>query len=745
MLKPFSPEPLAKIIFSKDVKPHGEVSVSAMFYGALKVTLEGSRGDKSYTYQKKPGEAKIVIGFWQALSAAGLTQTGAMIPGQDVPRSAKKIKAAMLGILYHELGHLKCTDMTGEPFEAAKAKIHALADKIAGAPDAALRANLEALMKEFSNICEDPAMENLLPKDRLYRFTERYFSYLRKMLFIPMAKKYKDGGELRDLFWYILLYYRVGPKAIAEKNAMFESLRPKGIIQKLSEVYREKDPRKRCDKQIDLGLWIIDELGLKKDQIVNQEDPVESQRPVIILIDPDPNAKSKTRKLRPEIGKLPPLSVSDGTGSEEEGGEDGEDGESEDPIIIDKRKNKPEGEGDPEDGEGSAGQGKGSDEGDEDADGSDGEAEGDADEEAGDEAEGEEGGKGDGQSQDDAGGDQAGQGGGVESQEGKDRSGEGEDAEFGDGSLEDGDDPSDDYDPDLDQTLAMSSEGNESRWGNARDGYSPIGDAAQQRFDAIAAQNAGLTTALAIALKNLKEESAPEIVSRLDSGDEVNLDDFVEIRSSGSPSLEFFQEEIPGREITDLAVSILVDCSGSMGGVRSQTAFSACCLIAVACESAEVPFEVAAYSSTGPLWLKSFDDDLLTAKPMFGILDDGLFATYDVENNPDLPYLWGGTTTEDATAMVVQGLRAYEGKACKLLFVITDGCTSDPQRMRDVVERARNDGIVVIGIGIGIDKDALRRNFGKCTAFDNRTLGALPEYVASQIKEAMSTPEFQNR
>lgn len=705
----------AKNIIDKNVIPEGEASVNAMFYGDLKVAIRSSNGPDSYTFQPKPGMATIVLS--PATAAAAVTPAPNSTTAPTL-QEMRWMKTAALGLLYHEIGHLKCSDMTGKPFEDARKDLEQLASR--------LGVSIEAILpsaQTFSNICEDPAEERLMSNHRLYSFTGKYFRFLRKRIFLPMAAKYKDDGDIDSLFNYILLYYRVGPSAINGKNAIFEKLSQQGLRKKLADAYKEENAYARARKQIDLYIWIVDNSGLKGKQACASKTQTPD-RPIIILVDSDPNGKHQKSVLQPEIGSLPPVSVAQAQSGGSEGNDDDSD---QNPIIIDQRKNKPSGE-------------NGGEEGSEESpdQGSSGKAEGNEGEDGSEEAEeGKEG-------QNGSSGSSAGKGKGGLKAGGDAGDEEGDDFSIGSEDADEiGYDFGDSYDASLDQTISMLNESRGKGWVEARRAVQVIDNVPVSLFDSIASQNSGLVIALASSLMELKDSSAPEVISRLSSGSDVNLDDYIEIEATDSPSISFFQEEIPGREITDLAVSILVDCSGSMEGESCRTAMTACSLICLGCEAAGVPSEVTAYSSGDVIWIKRFEEDVATAKPYFGLLDHGCEKSYLDEDNAI--WLWGGTTTEDAAALVIQSLRGYEGKACKLLFVITDGYTSDIERMKEVVSAARKDGIIVIGVGIGVGRDALERNFGKCASFDRSSLGSLPEYVATQIREAMATPDFQNR
>jgi Mg-chelatase subunit ChlD len=104
--------------------------------------------------------------------------------------------------------------------------------------------------------------------------------------------------------------------------------------------------------------------------------------------------------------------------------------------------------------------------------------------------------------------------------------------------------------------------------------------------------------------------------------------------------------------------------------------------------------------------------------------------------------LWHGTELEEALPLVLSGLRRYEEKQAKLLFVITDGDTGSPDRTGRLIQEAREEGIVVIGIGVGVSERNLRRCFGRCKSFSQESLEKLPDYIAQEIEEAMASVNF---
>ena len=543
---------------------------------------------------------------------------------------------------------------------------------------------------DVSNVLEDPVAERELANSPYCEYAGPLFKWLVKRMFMPQAKGYADDGSVEALVNYLLLYVRCGARAIASPNATFDSLKPKGIVGKLKALSNERDPKARCRGQINFAIWLIDELGLKRSDMPQQ--PMTPDRPVVIIVDKLPGGKTQKQPLQPMPSSLPPVSVV--AAGEGDGGE-GE-GEAPDADVIDMRKNKPHGDGGSDSGEsgspGSAGDGNGS----------------------------------------------PSSGGGSQP-----------DIDIGDEdpldvALENGDD--DDLENALETDALVgqySSEYNGETYVYTVDDFIEVrdGHCAHQAFDDAAAKMGMLSSALGSAIVEIKDEAAPIERHYLPEGDDIDIDDYIDVKASRSLSMDVFKEEVEGREITDLSVSLLVDCSGSMTHNRSEVSFAASVMVALACDEAEVPTEVAAFSTGGILYLKRFEEDISKARSFLGVLSSDVSGAYRITSN-DM-YLWGGTDCEGALALLLGNLRKYKEKKSKLVFVITDGDTGSPSTTGEIVKAAREEGIVVIGIGIGTSEKNLRKCFGHCKSFDSNSLGQLPSYVAQEIQDAIASREFQ--
>lgn len=669
---------LAKAVFLRDVRDRLNASFSGVFFGSLKITLEATSGKDCYTFLRKPGWAVIHLSLKMACKVANL-DPDAEVNGVDrVLGVAKVMQIALESFAYHEMSHLLGTDMTGEAFQSVDQAYYWAIDFI----------------KQVSNLLEDPVAEKLMSHARYYGFTAVYFRFLAKRLFLPQAAQYQDDGSVPALLNYLLLYLRCGPKAIASGNAKFDALSKKGMMDRVREALREKDAKLRCKKQVAFAIWLIDELGLKQED-VDSIDKAASIRPVIILIDPQKGGKGAGSVLQPSLSALPPVSI-----VEAGEGEGGKSPGNQEADIIDLRTNKQSSEGEDE-----TQQGKSADQG----------------------------------------------------RKGSDENGdEGQDLglEWGEDEAENGGDPSEDAvlsssDPDLESAIGLDAYLAQKSFSDVESHcvsdvmeiVNPL--KAQTAFDDAAKSCGVLSTSLADSLIELKAETAPYEVRRLPSGEEIDIDDYISNQALGICSFDVFKEEREGREITDLAVALLVDCSGSMEyNSKSKCAFAASVMVALACEEAKIPTEVAAFSTGGILYLKKFGDDDSLSRDYLGVLYSSVANAYSRRDTTSKISLWGGTDCESALALLLDDIDKYKEKARKLLFVITDGETGDKNAVKKLVAGAKEEGTVVVAIGIGTDRRSLSECFDRYEVFTYKSLDKLPGYVADEIGLAVASENF---
>ena len=776
---------LAEAVFARDARKSLSISFSGFFYGALKIQLSASTGD-AYTTQPKPGVAIINVSIPLAVKAAGYS-LDKPVPKKEADRAAALIKRAFLAMGYHEVGHLKMTDMSGDGVKELRAK--------------GVSESLISFAREVANIIEDPTMERMFSHEGYYAFTGKYFRWLVNRIFVEQGQNYSDSGDIMSFLQYMLLFVRLGAKRIKGRNAQFDSLAAKGLIPMIFDAAREPDGRKRFRKQLDIGLWIAKELNLD-DQQLNSAKGATPQRPVIILIDPTSKNGQKQIKQAPMQGPLPPVSIAEAS---DDG--DGGQGQMPDADIIDLRKNKPQGQ---DQGQQSQGQGQNQDQqGQNQQPGQQSQGQG-QDQQSGQQGQGQsQQGQGQNQGQDQQGqgqnqqpgqqsqsqqsqdqdqdqdqdqgqsqqgqdqnqqtqgqqgqGQQSGQQGQDEGQsQGQQGQGQDQQGSYGSGKsvhvlggpmdataqdFAGGEDPleihTDDFNDSflsIDPDLAAAAEMEDgAKIAYFEDEYEVLdGDTLAEYHRQMAENFSSEILDLTESIAEMRAETAPQVHGRLEDGEDIDIDAAIENEQSPYPATDVFQEERKGRPMTDLAVSFLVDCSGSMKGTRSVCAYSTAAMIIAACADNDVPTEVAAFSDSDVLYAKRFEDSPEKAPELLGILNDRLDGNYrDIGN-----MLWGGTNLAHALPTVLGRLKAFHGTAFKALFIITDGDTGDRDRVKALVEDAKSNGIICVAVGIGVSEERLRECFGECRSFDANSLRTLPTYVSDVLKEALEDREL---
>ena len=63
---------LARAVYTRDIK-QGALgsSLSALFFGKLRISVEAAESDETYTYLRNPGWAVIHIGLWTGFARRG--------------------------------------------------------------------------------------------------------------------------------------------------------------------------------------------------------------------------------------------------------------------------------------------------------------------------------------------------------------------------------------------------------------------------------------------------------------------------------------------------------------------------------------------------------------------------------------------------------------------------------------------------------------------------------------------------
>lgn len=133
------------------------------------------------------------------------------------------------------------------------------------------------------------------------------------------------------------------------------------------------------------------------------------------------------------------------------------------------------------------------------------------------------------------------------------------------------------------------------------------------------------------------------------------------------------------------AVSLALDCSGSMNGESIQLATQAVIALCEVCSAMGVPVEVVTFEGYRVGVVKSFDESLATVRSRIGSIGAG-----------------GGTPT--AEGLWVAGNRLVARKEeRKILMLVTDGAANDMDGAKQVADMIERSGIELYGIGLGTE------------------------------------------
>lgn len=174
---------------------------------------------------------------------------------------------------------------------------------------------------------------------------------------------------------------------------------------------------------------------------------------------------------------------------------------------------------------------------------------------------------------------------------------------------------------------------------------------------------------------------------------------------AGGCDTRLFKQSVKRGKDIDLAIWLMGDNSGSMGGDKSVLCSRGILTLAQACDWADVPFCSTCFTKTSDSYSgtcitiveKDFDDPFEKAKPFFGINDSGLIRY--LHSEIPIP-TFAGNSEEINLWHAWQKFRQNEHKN-KVLFVLCDGATTGSRdTLRKVVRDIEDDGILVIGIGI---------------------------------------------
>lgn len=158
----------------------------------------------------------------------------------------------------------------------------------------------------------------------------------------------------------------------------------------------------------------------------------------------------------------------------------------------------------------------------------------------------------------------------------------------------------------------------------------------------------------------------------------------------------------------DMEIDVSIDRSGSvtMNNVDNTNQYRMAKMFGIAAKEAKVPMSIYGWDGSGSgagtrhfAYKERHSDDLT------GI--DGIFQSGG-----------GGTPTAEGVAFSRARLRRSRAKQ-KIMVVITDGCANDPASARAAVEKARSEGVRVIGMAFGVGSNVSPEQMNSCFGAKN--------------------------
>lgn len=196
----------------------------------------------------------------------------------------------------------------------------------------------------------------------------------------------------------------------------------------------------------------------------------------------------------------------------------------------------------------------------------------------------------------------------------------------------------------------------------------------------------------------------------------------------------FSRNKLP-TESPKLGVALLVDESGSTGGDLIKAATRASLVVEDFCRELDIPHIISGYTSS----YNSMAQIISYAEP--GTVDGN--DKYRITGMKAR----GGTPTKAALLYMLQRLRKMPVDV-RLLIVISDGQSGDNRDpkigdsvalenkpIRRIIRDAKKEDTIIVAAGIGQDKNEVGREFGEENFMDISNLDDMPEQLIALIKE----------
>lgn len=179
---------------------------------------------------------------------------------------------------------------------------------------------------------------------------------------------------------------------------------------------------------------------------------------------------------------------------------------------------------------------------------------------------------------------------------------------------------------------------------------------------------------------------------------------------------------------TRVALSVVVDESGSMSGARIKAARTAAIALYEFCSACEIPCSIIGHTADGHGW------------PIYTTYAD--FETPDALDKYRLLNISAKWDNRDGAAILFAGERILKrDEPVKLMFIISDGAPlaegyeglPAEHDMSNIVANLRRKGLTVFAAAIGSDKENIHRIFGE-GFLDITNIGTLPDQLLQLVK-----------
>ena len=209
------------------------------------------------------------------------------------------------------------------------------------------------------------------------------------------------------------------------------------------------------------------------------------------------------------------------------------------------------------------------------------------------------------------------------------------------------------------------------------------------------------------------------------------------------PDQRFFANKKLPQDLPDMALSVLVDHSGSMGGNRIESAMKASLLLHDFCTGLNIPIAVAGHNAERGVCVNYY-----------------IYADYEQISNKDryraarmaaaLTKMRANNCNRDGAALTISAkLLEKRQEEVRLLIIISDGRPNDEgyggeeaaKDIQNIVKQCKQRGIEVLACAIGDDKDNIAAIYGD-SFIDITDLSKLPKTLVDIVKKRIINSAF---